>query len=87
MSTLLNPHQRGLLATARAVLDGKGTRDAFLACVERTDYENPRLAELIERMRRLPSASNALGVGKNEYAREVSRIRRLIEALETAPRQ
>lgn len=86
MTSSLTTHQRAVIAAARAFLDGHGTREAFLALLERTDYDDAQLAEVIVRVRRLPSASNVFGVGQKEHAREVAETKRLIEAVEAGVR-
>lgn len=84
MPPVLTPHQRAVLEAARAYLDGKLTRQAFLALVQEADYQDPRLKRVIPRVAKLPSPSNLFGVGEKEYEKEVAKLREIIHTAETA---
>lgn len=82
MTNPYSSHRRAVLTAARAVLEGKNGPGDFLALVEKSDYADPLLAEVIERISHLPSSSRIFGIGREKYAQQIDFVRRLIDAAE-----
>lgn len=72
-------------ALARKLLSGEISIDAFFGALERDDWDDPLLAELLDLIEDEPVRSRVFGVGPRGYEEYRGRVNRLIERAETTP--
>lgn len=76
-------HRQVVARAARAVLDGTGTYEEFLAILTAEDQEDPKLDDLIDQINHLPPRSQLFGFGRRAREEHFAMVRSLIEQVES----
>jgi hypothetical protein len=74
------PHRRAIADAAEATLSNGAAYAGFMALVEDSDYDDPKLEDLIDHIIHLPPRSRLFGLSPAAYDAHIERIRRLIAA-------
>lgn len=80
MTDLNQAHRRAIADAAEAALTEPAAYPAFVALVQESDYEDPKLEDLIDHIEHLPPRSRLFGLGASAYDAHIAMIRRLIAA-------
>jgi len=70
-------------ALARKLLAGEISVDSFFGALERDDWDDPLLAELLDLIEDEPVRSRVFGVGPRGYEEYRGRVNRLIDRVES----
>ena len=64
------------------MLDGTGSYDAFAALLRPSDYDDPRLEDLIDQINHLPPRSRLFGLGARARQAHIAWLRELVAQAE-----
>ena len=73
-------HRVAIADAAEAVLADPAAYAGFVALLQETDYEDPKLEALIDQIEHLPPRSRLFGLGASAHAAHFAMIRRLAAA-------